>query len=47
MKCQPHFLSYFDDVLVVCRCIQRNSLILFHEPKIFGFNISTQKYVSG
>ena len=27
MKCQFYFLSYVDNNLVVCRCIQRNFLV--------------------
>ena len=33
MKCQFYFLSYVNDILVVCRCIQGNVLALFFMRK--------------
>ena len=43
MKCQYHFLSHANDILLVYRCIQINSLIVTHmgiihlvRCKIFG-----------
>ena len=28
MKCQFYFLSYVDGILLICKCIQRNFLML-------------------
>ena len=35
MKCQFYFLSHADDILVVCRYIQKNFLIFTFMSKFF------------
>ena len=47
MKCQFYFFSYVDDILVVCRCIQRNFLVFTFMSKYFFKSLwQRETYVS-